>query len=109
MKNILKGCLGILAVIVLVAMFAGAGKNNKQVAEPSGENLDSLRKCAVMEAADIHNTGIGKKSDNAFNDGRETCESWRKEWGESEFNEAVNTDWGNRKDEEIHFRIIYRF
>lgn len=65
------------------------------------EYMDALRKCSVMEAADIYTTGVGKKSDNAFNDGRETCESWYKQWGEKDFIEAVTEDWKNRQNEEI--------
>lgn len=93
-------------------------QNNKPVEEPKQENsmpkannntntssgnnyMDALRKCSVMEAADIYTTGIGKKSDNVFNDGKETCESWYKQWGEKDFFEAVNEDWKNRKNEEI--------
>ena len=63
--------------------------------------MDALRKCTVMEAADIYTTGVGKKSDNVFNDGREKCESFVKDWGKKEFIKAVNTDWENRKTEEI--------
>lgn len=63
--------------------------------------LDALRKCTVMEAADIYTTGIGKKSDNVFNDGRDTCNTWYSQWGEDDFFEAVYIDWENRKTEEI--------
>jgi len=54
-----------------------------------------------MEAADIYTTGIGKKSDNVFNDGRDTCNTWYSQWGENDFFEAVYIDWENRKTEEI--------
>lgn len=63
--------------------------------------LDALRKCTVMEAADIYTTGIGKKSDNVFNDGRDTCNTRYSQWGENDFFEAVYIDWGNRKTEKI--------
>lgn len=67
----------------------------------SSDYMDALRKCSVMEAADIYTTGVGEKSDNVFNDGRKTCESWYKQWGEKDFFEAVNEDWKNRQNEEI--------
>ena len=51
-----------------------------------------LKMCAVMEAADIYTTGIGKKSNNAFNDGRASCELCYSEWGEREFIEIVSED-----------------
>lgn len=63
--------------------------------------LDALRKCTVMEAADIYTTGIGQKSDNAFNDARATCDSWYSDWGEDDFFDAVYTDWKNRKTEQV--------
>ena len=62
---------------------------------------DAMRKCAVMEGADIYTTGIGKKSDNVFNDGRETCEQWYQQWGEEQFIKAVSEDWNNRQNELI--------
>ena len=63
--------------------------------------MDALRKCSVMEAADIYTTGIGQKTDNVFNDGRATCETMRDSFGESEFIEIIDTDWENRKSELI--------
>ena len=47
--------------------------------------IDALRKCTVMEAADIYTTGIGKKSDNVFNDARVTCDGWYSDWGENDY------------------------
>ena len=75
--------------------------NTEEQKNNNDEYMDALRKCSVMEAADIYTTGVGKKSDNVFNDGRETCESWYKQWGEKDFLEAVNEDWKNRQNEEI--------
>ena len=69
--------------------------------DSKNEYMDALRKCSVMEAADIYNTGIGKKSENVFNDGREICESRYKQLGEKTFLETVNEDWKNRNNEEI--------
>ena len=63
--------------------------NTEEQKNNNDEYMDALRKCSVMEAADIYTTGVGKKSDNVFNDGRETCESWYKQWGEKDFLEAV--------------------
>ena len=63
--------------------------------------LDALRKCTVMEAADIYTTGIGKKSNNVFNDARDTCNAWYSQWGENDFFEAAYSDWENRKNEKI--------
>ena len=54
-----------------------------------------------MEAADIYTTGIGKKSDNVFNDARVTCDGWYSDWGEKDFFDAVYTDWENRKTEQV--------
>ena len=54
-----------------------------------------------MEAADIYTTGIGKKSDNAFDDAKKTCETWYQQWGEKDFVEAANEDWSERKNEKI--------
>lgn len=78
-------------------------ESKKETSNNSNQNnyMEALRKCSVMEAADIYTTGIGKKSDNVFNDGRKTCESWYKQWGEKDFLEAVNEDWKNRQNEEI--------
>lgn len=74
---------------------------NNSNSEVKDDYMDALRKCSVMEAADIYNTGIGQKSDNVFNDGRETCEIWYKQWGEKEFIKVTNDDWENRKKEEV--------
>lgn len=63
--------------------------------------LDTMKKCTVMEAADIYTTGFGKQSNNAFDDAKETCSFWYKDWGEEEFYSAVYEDWSNRQSEEI--------
>lgn len=68
--------------------------------------IDALRKCSVMEAADIYTTGIGKKSDNVFNDGRASCESWYQQWGEKEFISIVEEDWKNRQNEQIDGKAL---
>lgn len=79
-------------------------KNDKMKSETNAKQnkyMDALRKCTVMEGADIYTTGIGKKSDNVFNDARVTCQSWYEQWGEKEFVEIVNEDWNTRKNEKI--------
>ena len=63
--------------------------------------MDALRKCTVMEASDIYTTGVGKKTDNAFNDGRDTCTELMDQMGYDDFVDTVNTDWQNRQNEQI--------
>lgn len=63
--------------------------------------IDALRKCSVMEAADIYTTESSKNNDNVFNDGKETCELWYQQWGEKEFINIVDEDWKNRQNEQI--------
>ena len=115
-----KKLLSVLIIITMIFVVTGCSletteettntTNNKEQEQTTNteeqknnndEYMDALRKCSVMEAADIYTTGVGKKSDNVFNDGRETCESWYKQWGEKDFLEAVNEDWKNRQNEEI--------
>lgn len=72
--------------------------------EEASSYTDALRKCTVMEAFDINTTGIGAKTDNAFNDGRETCEWMFKsvyKSDEKDFIETVSIDWEDRKSEQI--------
>ena len=79
-------------------------KAEDKPAEEVSSYTDALRKCTVMEAFDIHTTGIGAKTDNAFNDGRETCE-WMFEsvykGNEKDFIKTVGIDWEDRKSEQI--------
>lgn len=65
------------------------------------EYMDALRKCTVMEGADIYNSGRLKANENAFDKATEQCELWYDDWGEEDFFEAVKIDWENRKNEEI--------
>lgn len=83
-------------------------EQNKTQAEKDLEDgtavTEAMRKCTVMEASDIYRTGIGKKSKNVFNDGREACTEFLRETynnDEEKFINAVNIDWANRKNEEI--------
>lgn len=78
--------------------------NDKKKSETNTKQdnyMDALRKCTIMEGAYIYTTGIGKKSDNVFNDARVTCQSWYEQWGEKEFVEIVNEDWETRKNEKV--------
>ena len=63
--------------------------------------MDLIRKCTVMEAADLYTTGGTKAGENVFDKGKETCLLWYKEWDEKDFVEAVTEDWKNRQNEEI--------
>ena len=65
------------------------------------ERLDALRKCTVMEAADIYNTGIGGNKNTAFDDAKNTCERNYESWSKKDFHDAVYEDWENRKNEVI--------
>lgn len=82
-----------------------SGESSIKIGDSSDEAkwdyMDAMRKCTVTEAADIYNIGIGQKSSNIFNDARETCEGYYKNWSEKDFYEAVYTDWENRKNETI--------
>lgn len=102
----------IIAVVIGIAIIGGAvATNNKkssdndtkpvEVSKNEDKYLDALRKCTVMEAADIYTTGIGGNKSTAFEDAKETCKSWQKEWREKDFYDAVYTDWENRKSETI--------
>lgn len=79
-------------------------KANDTSAKADDAYMEALRKCSVMEAFDIQTTGIGRKTDNAFNDGREHCESLLKDvYGNDKdaFIKDVDTDWSNRKNEKV--------
>ena len=57
-----------------------------------------------MEAFDIQTTGLGARTDNSFNDGREFCEYLLKDvykGSEEAFMKDVDTDWSSRKEETI--------
>ena len=108
-----KWWIWIIAIIVAVVVFMPSNNGNesdsyKQTATVSEDEndisndnyFDALRKCTVMEAADLYATG-GQKSNNVFNDARETCEEFYKNESEDEFFEAIRIDWGNRKSETI--------
>ena len=99
-----------IALFIVVAVIACAigigiknltGGNSNNDNKSNGAYMDALRKCTVMEAADIYNTGIGGNRNTAFDDAKETCLSWYKSWGEEEFIEVSNLDWDDRKSEMI--------
>ena len=110
----------LLSAIIIFSIIILTGCNLETVEEPTNstkiveqeqttnkdkqnnkEYMDALRKCSVMEAADIYTTGVGKKSDNVFDDGKKTCEAWNNQWGEKDFIDTINEEWENRKNEEI--------
>lgn len=62
--------------------------------------MDAMRKCTVMEAADLYTTG-GQRTNNVFDEARRTCESWYQTWSEDDFYESTYIDWSNRKKEKI--------
>ncbi len=82
-------------------------ENQEQKTETTEKNdnknddMDLIRKCTVMEAADLYTTGGAKAGENVFDKGKETCLLWYKEWNEKDFIEAVTEDWKNRQNEEI--------
>lgn len=67
----------------------------------SDEKNVAMRKCTAMEAADIYTTGIGKKSDNIFEDAKNTCQAFYDGGTSESFYEAINIDWSNRSEEMI--------
>lgn len=89
--------------------------NNKQTnntnknANNANIYIDALRKCTVMEGADIYTTGIGRKSDNVFNDGRQRCENLYQQLGENEFINAATYDWNNRQNEQIEGKPLSHY
>ena len=74
--------------------------------ENKTDDMDLLRKCTVMEAADLYTTGGAKTGENVFDKGKETCLQWYKEWSEKDFAEAVTEDWNNRQNEEIEGKTL---
>ena len=125
LKKILVICGIIVAVFFAIGLFGGkeeTGQSNQQnenntnsTQENSANNvnasasneevyMESLRRCSVIEAFDIQTTGIGSKTDNAFNDGRTFCESSLNttyDNNKDDFIKDVTTDWENRKNEQI--------
>lgn len=109
MKNVMKIVGGVILALLVVAIFAGGSKETEQTSEVSSGDLDSLRKCAVMEAADIYTTGVGKKSDNVFNDGREVCEEARGQLSQADFDELIEIDWLERRNDEIEGKPLEHY
>lgn len=90
-------------ILILVVFFNLSASDTQQ--EQTAALKDALRKCTVMEAADIHTTGFGAKSGNAFNDGLDTCSNYFLpdvyKGDEAVFIADVNTDWNTRNGETI--------
>ncbi len=111
-----KKTLIIIAIIfiflgLIIAMGGGNKKTNpnnitSEKNQTTAESDEALRKCIVMEAADIYNTGIGGNPDTAFEDARKTCEGWLLNWGEEEFVNLSQIDWENRKEETIDGKTL---
>lgn len=130
-KRIAVIALGVwIMLIVMIAIFGGASdpvnetnrpnqptlnvneeQNNYQEnsiesssEEPRHSYLSSLRKCTVMEAIDVQTTGVGRKSENVFNDARDTC-NWMftdiYSSNETDFASSVNSDWDTRHSETL--------
>lgn len=91
----------IIGGIVVVAIACAIGIGIKNKVDDENKYMDTLRKCTVMEAADIYNTGVGGNKNTAFTDAKETCLDWYVEWGKEDFYKAVDTDWETRKSEVI--------
>ncbi len=99
----------IVIVLLFIVIYAASPKQpatDENVATNSSseeENnwSDAMKKCTVMEAVDIQKTGIGRESDNVFDDAKETCNSWYTDWGDDAFYSAVYADWEDRKEETI--------
>lgn len=121
MKKIIGVATVAVVVIAIFAVIGSGGTQGNTVMNNNGDNgnngtttqetdksedeyMDALRKCTVMEAADIYTTGIGKKSDNVFNDGRDNCENIYKkiyQSDEDKFTEDIEASWAERKNEVI--------
>ena len=95
------GIIFIVVIIVAGIMSQNSSKEDKL--------LDSLRKCSVMEGADIYNTQPGDKTENVFDKAKETCSSWVKQWGEENFIKNVNEDWESRKNEQVDGKPLEHF
>ena len=115
-SNLDKRMKIILTVGVWLLFFVvGASSSSKRVTETSSPpeqtrtttdnssddtELEYLRKCTVMEAADLHNID-GRGTDDSFAEAKKTCDGWLQEWGKGDFYEAVDADWINRSKELI--------
>lgn len=109
--------LALFVVIAIIAIGVGVGIKNITGGGDQSDNtastektedkyMDAMRKCTVMEASDIYTTGIGKKTDNVFNDARETCEKSYSQWGEKNFYDAVYADWEEQKSGTIEGKTL---
>ncbi len=89
--------------------------NTESVRSASDDDyMNALRKCTVMEAADIYNNSnrIGAKSNNVFNNARKHCESIVSKvykHDEKTFISDVNIDWSTRKNEVIEGKYLTHY
>ena len=74
---------------------AATNENKNKNKTSNNETMDTLRKCTVMEAADLYR---GNMEEGAFDKAKETCLELQKI---DDFDELINQDWENRKEEEI--------
>ena len=99
--------------VVVIGGMGSLGRNGETPGttpakeESKTDSLEFLRKCTVMEAADIYETGIGGNKNTAFDDALETCRKWEREW--NDFEEVVEADWKNRKDEKIEGKPLEHY
>jgi hypothetical protein len=122
-KKILTLVGVVLGVFILIGLVSGTNettgnqeppkvnqqqsKNDKidtATNETNDPFMDAMRKCAVMEAYDINTTGIGAKTDNAFNDGRKFCELLFNDVYKNDrdsFISDVATDWNTKKSKQV--------
>ena len=105
----------IIVAVVIVCIAIGAIYNalnpKKEEAKPTTTTttaaqkedvMDYVRKCAVMEAADLYTDKTRTSTENVFDAGRKTCEKLRTQLGDDdEFIKTVKADWERRKDEQI--------
>lgn len=69
---------------------------------PKEDVMEYVKKCAVMEAADLYTDKTRTSTENVFDAGRKTCEKLRTQIGDDEeFIKTVKADWERRKEEQI--------
>lgn len=107
LKKRMSTIVGVVIFAVIVIAFLAANGNNSKH-EPD-IYMDSLRKCTVMEGADIWKSGVGGKGNNVFDDARDTCQDWYKTWSEEDFYSSVSEDWEKRKDEEVDGKSLTHY
>lgn len=85
-------------------------KETKQASrEKSEDDISILRKCTVMEAADLYNDTGYNGYDNTFDKAKKSCEKSRKDLGSDEFAKVVNEDWKSRSTEKIEEKPLSHY